>query len=179
LEEVARQQDEEWGSPSGVTEKQAEALHEILGRVPVFEELDRDELRQIERIVHRRTYRPQETIVRQGAPGVGMYIIQSGTATVLLESGDGQVIRLAELSDGQFFGEMSLLDESPRSASVAASDRSEVIGFFRADLMGIIAQSPRLGLKIVSRLNMLMARRLQETLLEYREAQAALRILRE
>ena len=178
MEDAVRQADEEWGSSLGAVEKQTENLAEVLGRVPVFAHLESDELRQVERIVHRRTYRPQETIVRQGAPGVGMYAIQSGAASVLLESEDGQVIRLAELSDGQFFGEMSLLDASPRSASVAASERTEVIGFFRVDLMEIIAESPRLGYKIVYRLTLLMAQRLRETLLEFREAQAALRRLR-
>lgn len=174
MDPTAKQPDEEWGGVLDTASKESEDLVDVLGRVGIFEGLSNEELRQIERIVHRRTYRPQETIVRQGAPGVGMYIIQSGAANVLLESEDGQVIRLAELRDGQFFGEMSLLDASPRSASVAATERSRIIGFFRADLMDLIAHSPQLGFRIVFRLSQLMEKRLRETMGEYRSAQRTL-----
>ena len=80
------QPDEEWGDVLDTPPHQPEDLVEILGQVEIFEGLSNQDLRQVERIVHRRTYRPQETIVRQGAPGVGMYIIQSGSASVLLAS---------------------------------------------------------------------------------------------
>ena len=172
------QADEEWGGDLEGARAQVDDLVDILSQVKVFETLSMDELRQIERIVHRRVYLPEEVIVRQGAPGVGMYIIQTGSTSVLLEAEGGQRIRLATLNDGQFFGEMSLLDGAPRAASVVANDRAHLIGFFRADLMDLIEHSPRLGFKIVFHLSLLMNRRLRETLLEYRGACRSLRRLR-
>jgi CRP/FNR family transcriptional regulator len=104
-----------------------------------------------------------------------MYIIQSGSAHVELETPDEAHIHLATLGEQQFFGEMSLLDGAPRAASVVAAERTHALGFFRADLMGLIEHAPRLGFKIVWRLNNIMRRRLNETLGEYREVTRALR----
>ena len=168
--------DEEWDSRLERLHKTEGEVLEILSGVMIFESLTREELQMVERIVHRREFLPQEIVVRQGAPGVGLYIIQSGSADVVLEVGDEEVIRLASLTDGQFFGEMSLLDGSPRAASVIATERSQIIGFFSSDLMDLIGRSPRLGFKIVLRISQLMGNRLRETVKDYR---SALRELRE
>ena len=177
MDSIPIQTDEEWGDIVGPAREKADDLLEVLAGVKVFETLTREELRRIERIVHRRVYLPQETVVHQGNPGLGMYIIQSGSAHVLLEAEDGRMIRLATLDDGQFFGEMSLLDGAARAASVVAAERSHIIGFFRADLMDLIAHSPRLGFKIVLRISQLMGERLRETLQELRLVQRSLRHL--
>lgn len=169
------QMDEEWADSFEGLQKKGDDVLDILARVKIFEALSNEELRQVERIVHRRIYLPQEAVVRQGAPGVGMYIIQNGSTDVLLEVGNGEMIRLATLSDGHFFGEMSLLDGAPRAASVVATERSHIIGFFRADLMDLIQRSPRLGFKIVFRISLLMVERLRETLKEYRAEMRELR----
>ena len=72
---------------------------------------------------------------------------------------------------------MSLLDGAPRAASVVASERASVIGFFHADLMDLIARDPRLGHKIVHQISILMTKRLQSTLADYRSVQRQLRAL--
>ena len=177
MEKAARGLKEEWSIDLDLSRGQVDDIETILAGVEMFKSLAEDELLQVERIVHPRTYHRQEVIVRQGDPGVGMYIIQSGSADVLLEVEDGGVIPLARLGERQFFGEMSLLDGAPRAASVVAVERTLVIGFFRADLMDLIARSPQLGFKIVFRLSQLMNARLRETLQEFRDAQQTLRAL--
>jgi CRP-like cAMP-binding protein len=96
---------------------------------------------------------------------------------VVLEVGGEEVIRLASLTDGQFFGEMSLLDGAPRAASVISTERSQIIGFFSSDLVDLIGRAPKLGFKIVLRISQLMADRLRETVAEYRKVLAELRRL--
>lgn len=169
------QPDEEWGEVLGLPHKRTDDLYQILSGVKIFDILSDEELRQVERIVHRRIFNPQEVIVRQGDPGVGMYIIQSGSANVLLRAGEDRTIRLATLGHGQFFGEMSLLDGAPRAASVVSVEQSLLIGFFQADLMDLIDRWPRLGFKIVLRISQLMSGRLSETLTEYRGVKRDLR----
>ena len=172
------QVDEEWGIVSADTlQGERGDTWSVLAGVQVFESLSPEELGLVDRIVHRRVYNPREVIVNQGVPGVGMYIIESGSAEVVLDADDGRRTRLATLTDGNFFGEMSLLDGSPRAASVIATERSQLIGFFRADLMDLIARSPRLGFKIVSRITQLLAERLRSTVKEYRSLEASLRDL--
>lgn len=170
--------DEEWGALADEGNPTTDDLLDALARVRIFSDFSRGDLRQIEPIVHRRVYRPQEVIVRQGNPGVGMYIIQSGSARVMLESADGRMIRLATLVDGQFFGEMSLLDGAHRAASVIAAEESHIIGFFRSDLMDLLDRNPGLGFRIVYNLSRMMNRRLRETVDEYRSAQRELRALK-
>ncbi len=169
------QVDEEWGIVSADTlQGEREDTRSVLAGVQVFESLSPEELGLVDRIVHRRVYNPMEVIVNQGVPGVGMYIIESGSAEVVLDADDGRRTRLATLTDGNFFGEMSLLDGSARAASVVATERSQLIGFFRADLMDLIARSPRLGFKIVSHITQLLAERLRSTVKEYRSLEASL-----
>ncbi|MCZ6632394.1 MAG: cyclic nucleotide-binding domain-containing protein, partial [bacterium] len=95
--------DEEWDSEFGIAHREDEDIEAILRGIEIFSSLTREELSQIERIIHLRTYLPNEVIVQQGAPGVGMYIIQTGAAHVLLEVPQGEVIHLATLGERQFF----------------------------------------------------------------------------
>ena len=167
--------DEEWGDLLDAAPQRRRDLATILSEARLFEGLNRRELRTVANILHHRDYMPRELIVRQGAPGVGMYIIQTGAAEVYLEEGQGDSVHLADLGPGRFFGEMSLLDGSPRAASVRATEPSHVLGFFLADLMDLIAHSPALGYRIVFRLSQLMAERLRETLTEYRDLERRVR----
>lgn len=135
-----------------------ETITSILKKIPVFEDLSGKELDAIARILHQRQYRKDELIFRQGDAGVGMYIIQKGQVHIRLEP-DGQI--LAELTDGEFFGELALLDDSPRSASAVAGTDCKMLGFFQPDLFGLIERNPRLGVKIVLRLAKIIGERLK------------------
>jgi CRP/FNR family cyclic AMP-dependent transcriptional regulator len=177
MQSTLTHQDEEWDSKLDRLIRPEHEILDILSGVKIFESLTREELRMVERIVHCREFLPQEVVVQQGAPGAGMYIIQSGGTDVVLEVGDEEVIRLASLTDGQFFGEMSLLDGAPRAASVISTERSQIIGFFSSDLVDLIGRAPKLGFKIVLRISQLMADRLRETVAEYRKVLAELRRL--
>ena len=170
-------EDEEWDADLGLSRRRSRDIREILADIAIFSDLTADELRRVGWMLHARTYLPHEVIVRQGAPGVGMYIIQTGSADVELETSAGGHIHLATLGERQFFGEMSLLDGAPRAASVVAAERTQILGFFRADLMGLIEHAPQTGYKIISRLTRIMARRLRETLLDYRSVKRELRAL--
>lgn len=170
--------DEEWADDLWKDQQQDREIHEVLVDVGFFKTLTHEELQMVGPIMHTRSFLPNETIVRQGAPGAGMYVILSGGAVVNLETADGNIIRLAALGEHQFFGEMSLLDGAPRAASVVATERTETLGFFRPDLMGLIDHSPQLGFKIVSQVTQIMAGRLGETLSEFRDVTCKLRSLK-
>jgi CRP/FNR family transcriptional regulator, cyclic AMP receptor protein len=133
-------------------------ITEILKKIPVFEDLTKRELGAIERILHKREYRQDELIFREGEPGVGMYIIESGKVRIVTETGKRT---LAELAEGEFFGELALLDESPRSATAVAIQPSVILGFFQPDLFGLIERNPQLGVKIVLRLARSIGERLR------------------
>jgi len=133
-------------------------VSDLLMRVPIFEELSARELQAIERILHRREYVPEEYIFRQGEPGMGMYIMQKGTVAILSEP-DNQ--ELFQMKDGDFFGEVALLDQGPRSATALARTNCVVFGFFHPDLLSLIDRNPRLGLKIILRISRHVGERLR------------------
>jgi CRP/FNR family transcriptional regulator, cyclic AMP receptor protein len=139
--------------------KADEALQAILEKIPVFEGFSPRELAALGRVLHKREYLPDEVIIRQDEPGLGMYIIQSGEAAVI--SGRDNV-QLSILGDGDFFGEVSLLDETPRSATVVARTHCLILGFFQSDLFGLIERDPRFGVKIVIRLAKILGDRLRK-----------------
>ena len=88
-----------------------------------------------------------------------MYIIEKGKVQVFFEPTQ-QVI--AELHDGDFFGELALLDDSPRSATVMVKLDSRMLGFFKPDLIDLIERSPKLGIKIVMQLSGVIGKRLNK-----------------
>ena len=148
-----------WAPVTKETDQEPSAL-EALQSVPLFADLRRGELKQVLRICHVRAYQPNEVIFREGESGYGMYVIHRGAVDIVIrtESGDRM---LAQLSDRQFFGEMSLLEGAPRSASAVARDRTQLLGFFQPDLETLIERDPHLGSRICWNLARLMATRLR------------------
>ena len=149
-----------WGNIFKPLKKEDDEILAILKKVPVFKDLDNRELASVERILHRRTYHQGEIIFSQGDPGFGMYIIESGTVNIILMPAQH---RLAELSDGEFFGELTLLDESPRTATAISETHCKMLCFFQPDLLDLINRNPRLGVKIMFGLARTIGARLKYT----------------
>jgi CRP-like cAMP-binding protein len=139
-----------------------------LARVPIFKNLSRAELALVKNMVHERSYSPGEVVFLEGQPGTGMYVVIAGEVSIALNYGREEEIVLAQLKDGDFFGEISLLDESARSATAVAVVATELVGFFRSDLMDLIEKSPRMGNKIMLALAEVLGERLRATNTELR-----------
>ncbi|MEP0546016.1 MAG: cyclic nucleotide-binding domain-containing protein [Rhodothermales bacterium] len=118
----------------------------LLRRVPMFTDLDRRELAELEKILYRREYRTGEVIFRQGDPGVGMYVVESGSVAIVYEPTERL---LAELRGGDFFGEIALLNETPRSARATATAPTVLHGLFQPELFDLLERSPRVGVKLL------------------------------
>ncbi len=129
----------------------------LLKKVPLFEAMNPREMDAVERIMHRREYRAGEVVFRQGEPGVGMYVVQHGLVEIIYEP-SGEV--LAELRDGDFFGEIALLNETPRSATAKTTTASTLWGLFQPDLLDLLERDPRLGVKLMVPLAQIAGRRL-------------------
>jgi CRP-like cAMP-binding protein len=137
------------------------STEQLLSRVPAFSGLAPRELKEVAAIIHKRSYRAGETVFVQGDPGLGMYIVQEGEVSISLANNEGENGELVLLTEGDFFGELALLDESPRSANANCKTDSSLIGFFRPDLFQLIERNSQLGLKIVLKLAEIVAQRLR------------------
>ncbi|MDC1416270.1 cyclic nucleotide-binding domain-containing protein [bacterium] len=133
---------------------------EALKHIPIFNNLYNEELKEVSKLVHERVYKTNEYIFKKMAPAEGMYAILKGK--VKINDPDSGTI-FASLERNDFFGELALLDEEPRSASAIATCPSILIGFFRTDLLTLIKKSPELGNKILFNLSRVLGERLRKT----------------
>lgn len=133
---------------------------QVLENVPIFEHLTAKELSEVVQLTHERTYKKDEHVFKKLAPSEGMYVILDGK--VLITDSDTKTI-FATLESGDFFGELALLDEEPRSASAISTMPSRLIGFFRTDLLTLMKRSPELGNKILLNLSRILGERLRRT----------------
>ncbi len=131
-----------------------------LESVPIFDGLSHKELSEVARLTHERAYKKDEHIFKQNAPAEGMYVILDG-AVEIKDPESGTIF--ASLETGDFFGELALLDEEPRSASAHAIQPSRLIGFFRTDLLTLMKIYPELGNKIMLNLARVLGERLRKT----------------
>jgi CRP-like cAMP-binding protein len=133
---------------------------QALGNIPIFENLRDSELNDVARLTHERTYKLDEHVFKKLAPAEGMYVIMNG-AVEINDPDSGTIF--ASLESGDFFGELALLDEEPRSASAISTQPSTLIGFFRTDLLTLMKRSPELGNKILLNLSRVLGERLRRT----------------
>lgn len=134
---------------SGRAEEET-ATYKLLQNVPIFRQLNGRELHKIEeRLYGPRDWRARETIINQGDPGLGMYIVVSGQVRVAQLGDDGVEQPLATLTRGDFFGEQALIDQSPRPASAYAVQPCSLLVFCRPDLLEFLEGNPPLAAKVV------------------------------
>lgn len=132
-------------------------LSALLRKIFIFEDLTGRELRHVLRILYRLEYKAGDIIFRQGDPGLGMYIVTQGRVAILRE--EPQQV-LVELGKGDFFGEIALLNEIPRTATARAETSCFLLGFFQPDLYDLMARHPHAGVKILNAVAQATGRRL-------------------
>ena len=119
-----------------------EAPAEELPTIPLFSDLSKNAFIQLLEQMKMKNFGPSEVIIREGAVDDSMFIISHGKVKVTKTSDAGQEIVLAHLSDGAFFGEMALLSESPRTASVIAAEDTVLFEVSRDVLAKVIKNFP-------------------------------------
>jgi CRP-like cAMP-binding protein len=119
-----------------------------LANVPLFEGLDRKTIRQLAEHAKPRTYAPGERIVAEDAPASAFYVVLRGKVKV--ERGhDNPLQWIGELGPGDFFGEMALLEEHPRTATVTAVDETDCVLFVAWEFTAMLKEYPRIALPIL------------------------------
>ena len=111
----------------------ADHVIEVLGRVPLFQGLPRSDLERIANLVSPREIGAGEFLFREGDPGDKFYIVFDGAIEILKERPLGDHERLAVKRGGEAFGEMSLLNDAPRSASVRAVEDTQLLTVSKAE----------------------------------------------
>ena len=113
----------------------------LLRNVPLLSVLGEDELVQLARVVSRKSYARGSLILAAGDPTDSLYILVSGRMKVCMSDLDGKEVILAILGPNEFVGEMGLIDNSPRSASVVALEPCEIVSVTKADFRRCLADN--------------------------------------
>ena len=122
---------------------------EVLRKVPLFSDLAEPELGRFADIAREREYPRNSVILFEDDPGDALYIVSTGQVKVVLIGEDGREVILSVLGDGDFFGEMSLIDDEPRSAHVIAMKDSRLLVLRREDFQAELEREPRIALKLL------------------------------
>jgi len=123
---------------------------DFLTKVPLFSELNDEEFSQLANVMREQHYKKHITIVHVDDPGSALYILKSGLVKVTIEDQHGYEMILRILYPTDFFGDMSLLDGMPRSATVTTQEPSEVLTISREHFLSIMEKSPKILLKVAA-----------------------------
>lgn len=132
---------------------------DILSKVWLFAGLSEDQLESISSFTFQKSFGPGDLIVEEGETGNGLYIIISGDVDVLKGLGVNNPVSLGHRSSGEVFGEMALLGEWPRTASVRAIDQVECLGIDRWVFLTLLERQPQIGINMLQ----ILAQRLRDS----------------
>jgi CRP-like cAMP-binding protein len=131
----------------------------LLARVPTFETLGPDELERVAQVAVPRSFDAHQVIFREGDASDTCYIVRSGHARAVRQSGDGRSISLAHFGPGDIFGELAMFDDERRSATIETLDPVRAIAILGADMRRLLREHPDISAKLV----IALGRRLRET----------------
>ncbi len=127
---------------------------ELVQGVPLFADLDKRELQGLASSMKERSFQPGQTIASEGQTGIGFFVIAEGTAKVT--QGDQE---RATLGPGDYFGEIALIDDGTRTASVTADSDLKVYGLTSWEFRPLVEGNASIAWKLLQA----MAKRLRES----------------
>jgi len=148
---------------------------ELLANIPLFESLTPEDLDALAKRMEDADYNEGDVVFKQGDKGESLFLIDDGAVEISYGEGRGRVV-LSTLFPGQYFGELSLFDGAPRSATAMATKRSRLMRLDRDDIVDFVNKNPSAALRIIAEMserlrqtNELMSRQVSRNVLEEEE----------
>ncbi len=135
----------------------------FLQKVDIFSELGQEELRIVGAIMGNERFDAEQILFREGDRGDKLFIVKEGTVAISVKLPDGQDFEISEVTSGNFFGEMSIFENAPRSATCRTKEQSVLLGLSGEDLYKLIRTHPDIASKIMYRMLNITTKRLQNT----------------
>ncbi|HEY1522848.1 MAG TPA: Crp/Fnr family transcriptional regulator [Solirubrobacteraceae bacterium] len=137
----------------------SEETLELLRRVPLFMTLAPQELDQVAQVAVPRHFAANQVVFREGDSSDTCYVIRDGHVRAVRAHLDGRTITLAQFGPGDFFGELAMLDEERRSATIETLEKTEALAILGTDMRRLLREHPEISVKLIAALG----RRLRET----------------
>ena len=129
-----------------------------LARIPLFTDLDKRELQRIGATAREQHYAPGAVLVTQGDPGAGFFAITDGKVSITQRQPDGTAREVGTLKAGDTLGEMSLLDDLPRSSTATAVEPTTALVLASWEFRAALREEPDIALKLLA----VLSRRLRQ-----------------
>jgi len=126
-----------------------EKIIELMMKVPLFQNLSRRQLNSLARIFIERECAEGEVIVPQGRDGYGFFVIAFGGAKAVRQRSDGSEVLVNSFGPADFFGELALLDNGPRTASVIATEPTHCLILPRENFLGVLRRDGDMAVQIL------------------------------
>ncbi|MBI5240965.1 MAG: cyclic nucleotide-binding domain-containing protein [Elusimicrobia bacterium] len=133
----------------------------FLRSLDLFRDLGFVELGHLVQNMHSRTYHEGEVLFVESDIGRALFILETGRIELSRAGADGKPQKLYTIQPGEFFGEMALLEQLPRTATATAAEKSQVFLLYRSKLESILHYRPRIGVQIMTHLAQLLSSRLR------------------
>lgn len=143
---------------------------ELLRKVPLFSGIDTGKLKLLAFTSERLNFAKGQSLMLQGEMGNAAYLILSGEADVLADAGGGPV-KVASVGRNSFVGEMAILRDQPRTATVTATTDVSTLKITKESFFQLIEDSPKIAIELMR----ILARRLEMTTIDLTDARAKLR----
>jgi len=142
---------------------------EMLKNIPIFRELTRKEILEVDELLHERIYEKDEIVFEEGDSGHGIFIIVSGK---LRADPSHELLKKAVLDfgPGEMVGELSLFDKAPRTAKVVAIERTVIVALFQAEFSSLLIKNKNIGMKVLVEIARTLSRRARQLLLHEKHA---------
>lgn len=125
----------------------------ILGRTELYSSLGEDEIARVLEVSDEKHYQKDEVILREGERADSLFLIGSGAVSVVLLRKDHENVTLSILSAGEFFGEMALFDQMPRSATLIANERCSLLAISGDEFLKLTRDYPDVGFEVIIKLS--------------------------
>ena len=121
------------------------SLAATLRSIPLFAQLRESDVERIAQAARTRNYPRKSVILFEDDPGDALYVVIAGQVKIVLIAEDGREVILSIRSKGDFFGEMSLIDDAPRAAHVIATEDSDLLVLRREDFRRCVGEMPEIA----------------------------------
>ena len=135
---------------------------DIIKNLPLFYDLDTDELSEVSKVCELKVYEPGEILMREGEPGGTLYVIRKGDVKITRTVHGQEDMVLTILRENDFFGELSLLDGRARSATAIAITQVELVLINKEEFDAFVKRNPASGYKFMKRIALVVGSLLRD-----------------
>ncbi len=141
----------------------SKAVVDLLIGIPMFDQIKSDDLIILARHMNFMDFEPREVIFSEGDTGDFVCFVTKGTLDVFKKNEKGKDVAIASIGKGRSLGEMSIIDDFPRSATVKSKTKSTLLILTRKGFDQLLEQHPQVGVKVIKGLAKLLSMNLRKT----------------